>query len=165
MSVTINECYAKLTVTETLSTNVPAASAPDIIHSAFNIARTNQTSSSTPPVTKIAAFEQALAAGAATIDLTSLTGTNGAAVTGEGLRVQYMLLVPKSTNTGVITISKGAANGYDGFGADFSIELPAGAGGALLINDDNGSDIAAGNKTLDLAGTLVESLQVVIVMG
>lgn len=152
-----------VTAEETLETGVPAQSTGSkIIHNQFNTS-TTLNASSTPPVTKVAAIEQDLGAGTATVDLTALTATNGATVDGTGLRVQALKFRNQAGNA-VMSIAMGAANGYDGFGAAFKVTLAGGAEVTILSND-NGSDIAAGVKNLDLAGTGAETAELVIVMG
>ena len=115
MSVTLT-LTSNITAVETLETNVPAAAATKrrVTHDQFNTT-SELNAASTPPVTKVAALQAALTAGAATVDLTSLTGTNGATVDGTGLRVQAMKLRNPSTNANAITVVEGASNGYDGF--------------------------------------------------
>ena len=105
---------ATVTVVETLEDNVPAATGANrkVRHDQFNGAA-GLTASTTPPVTKVAAFEKALSAGAATIDLTNLTGTNGATVDGTGLKVQVLKIKNKATNANPITIKTGLTDGYD----------------------------------------------------
>lgn len=152
-----------LTVVETLTENAAALSDPNVTHSEYN-ARLTAGGTSTPPVTKVASFEQALTVGAATIDLTALVGTNGAEVDGTGLRVQFLKLRAKSTNANPITISQGAVNGYDGFGTDFSLTLQPGAE-VLLRTLDAGGDIGGANKDLDLAGTGSQVLECEFVLG
>ena len=163
MSVTVT-FTSYLKAVETLVTNVPAASASGntITHDQFGTLKTLN-ASSTPPVSKMAAFQQALTAGAATIDLTSLTGTNGASVDGTGLRVQAIKFRNPAAND-PMTIVEGAANSYDGVGADFSLVLAGGAEALLFLNDA-GTDISGTNKTLDISGTAVEELDVEIIMG
>jgi len=160
----ILEYLGNVTVKETLETGVPAASANKriVTHDLFNTAKTLNVDS-TPPVTKVANFEQALTVGAATIDLTSLAGTNGASIDGTGLRVQMLKLRNKDANNPV-TIEEGASNGYDGFGSGFSVTI-AEEGEVTLLTNDAGTDIGATNKTLDLSGTGSEEVEVSIVMG
>ena len=85
----------------------PAASTTKrrVTHDQFNTTL-ELSAASTPPVTKVAALQAALVAGAATIDLENLTGTNGAAVVGTGLRVQAMKVRNPSTNANAITIAR-----------------------------------------------------------
>jgi len=154
---------AEVGVTEVLSTNVPAGTDKTVTHTGYNTTKTlNGTSS--PPATKVAAFEQALTGGAATIDLSALVGTNGATVVGTGLRVQAVKFRGKSDNANPITVAKGASNGYDGFGASFSITLDPGAE-VTILPDDAGSDIGSGNKNLDVSGTGTQVLECIIVLG
>jgi hypothetical protein len=156
---------AKVSVTETLETNVPAtpSASRSVVHSAWDSVKALN-AASTPPATKVAAFEKALVEGAATIDLAALTGTNGATVVGTGLRVQVMRLRAPATNGNPITVAIGISNGYDGFGAAFSLALVPGAE-ALIFGNDAGSDIGSSKKTLDLAGTGSQVLQVEVVLG
>ena len=164
--MSVNVAYqAKVAVTETLESNVPATptGSRSVVHSAWDSTKTLKSDSS-PPATKIAAFEQALTGGAATIDLTALTGTNGATVVGSGLRVQVLRVRAPATNGNPITIAKGISNGYDGLGASFSHALVPG-GEALFFLNDAGGDIGGSNKTLDLDGTGSQVLQVEVVLG
>jgi len=146
-----------MTVTEILARNVPGLSDKTVVHSLLNKAATYDADSAVP-VTKVACFEQALSGGAATIDLTTLNGVDSADVDGVGLKVQFALFVNKSTNDNPITIAKGASNGYTGFGAALSVELQK-SGYVLLFGNQLAADIAAGCKTLDLAGTGTDVLQ------
>ena len=164
--MSVNVAYqAKVAVTETLESNVPATptGSRSVVHSAWDSTKTLKNDSS-PPATKVAAFEQALTAGEATIDLTALAGTNGATVVGSGLRVQVLRVKAPATNGNPITIAKGASNGYDGLGASFSHTLVPG-GEALFFLNDAGGDIGGSNKTLDLDGTGSQVLQVEVVLG
>jgi hypothetical protein len=105
--MSVNVAYeVKVTVTETLATNVPAtpAGARSVVHSAWNTSKALATGTA-PPATKVAAFEQALTGGTATIDLSALLGTNGVTVVGTGLRVQILRLRAPVTNGNPITIA------------------------------------------------------------
>jgi len=159
-------------VTATLIEVLPAAQAPGaateaartVTQAGFNAAQRTLKSDSSPPVTCGALFQQALTGGAATIDLTALDGFNDKVVSGTGLRVQLLRVKNPVTNANPITVAKGASNGYDGFGAGFSVTLQPGAEATLLTNDAGG-DIGSGNKTLDLTGTGTQALDVEIIMG
>jgi hypothetical protein len=162
MSVTTT--YAStVTTVETLETNVPAASAGDktVTHNGFNSSAALN-AGSTPPATKCAYFTQALTAGAATIDLTALTGTNGATVNGTGLKLQVLKIKNLGANT--LTITTGASNGYAVAGADFSVALAQNQEFTFYGNDAT-PEIASDAKTIDLAGTSAQTSQVTIVMG
>lgn len=152
MSVTATVLHT-LTVVEELETGVPAASAANsrITHNEYNLGVTLN-SGSTPPATKVAAFEIQLGTGTATIDLEALSGTNGATVVGTALRVQVAKFRAHADNTAFVSIAEGAANGYDGFGAGFKISLEAGFEAQFYLGDA-GADIGAANSDLDLAST------------
>ena len=162
MSVTLSYS-SKISVSETLETNVPAATDKGVTHTGYDTTATLN-ATSTPAATKFAAFEKALSTGTATIDLTALVGTNGAAVDGSGLRVQAIKFRNKSTNANVMTLSKGASNGYDGLGASASITLSPG-GEVLLLLKGAGAVIGGTNKNLDLAGTLTQVAEIGIILG
>ena len=160
---------ANLTAKETLETNMPAASATKAVvtHDAWNTTHTSTTLGALTPAiatTKVAAFDQALTAGAATIDLENLVGTNGAAVVGTGLRIQAMKLRGATANADPVTITQGAANGYDGFGASFSITLEPDAE-VLILTQDAGANISATNSDLDVSGPGTEEIEVEIILG
>lgn len=124
------------------------------------------TSVTTPPVTKHAAKLVALVAGAATIDLTALTawGANGAAEDMSGLKLQIMRLKATAANANPITITAGASNGYEAFGAAWSLALSGGQE-VTLYGFDKTPDVAGGAKTIDLAGTLTQSIEIEVVFG
>ena len=106
-----------------------------------------------------------MTAGTATIDLEALVGTNDIAVVGTGLRVQALRFVNKAANTAKVSIADGAANGYDGFGTGFFLELEPG-GNALIETFDSGTNIGAANSDLDLASTDVDAIvEVSILLG
>ena len=155
-----------LTATEILEGN-PASAAPanrTVRHTNFNTSETFKASTSVP-VTKAAYFEQVLSAGAATIDLTALTGTNGASVDGTGLKVQAVKFKAAAGNGALISVTPGAVNGYDMFGSDFKVSLSPGQEVTLLGNELT-PDIAVADAELDLAGTgSTDKLEVSIVMG
>lgn len=165
--MTVSATYsAILSIRETLTDNVPAASAANrlVTHTQFNKTSTID-GDSTPEATLVASFETTLAAGVATIDLTALVGTNDIAVDGTGLRVQAMRIVAKTANTAFVSITDGAANGYDGFGTGYFQAFNAVAN-ALIETQDGGTDISGTNKNLDLASTDADAIvEVSILLG
>jgi len=156
------------TLTNTLST---AETVSGLKVSTSSVTHTDSQShtlsaSTTPPATKHVAKNVALVAGAATIDLTALTawGTNGVTEDCSGLKLQILRAKATLTNANPVTISTGASNGYAAFGADWSIALSAGQEVTLYGNDAT-PDVAAGAKTIDLAGTLTQSIDIEMVFG
>src|SRR5215475_5914347 len=124
----VNVSYtAGIAATETLDGGTGATDVQsgqgNVVHNQWNqnIALTSVT---TPATTKYASVAQALTAGAATVDLTALTGTNGAAVNANGLKLVAVRFQNPGSNP--ITVAKGASNGYTGLGASLSITIPAG---------------------------------------
>lgn len=122
--------------------------------------------SSTPPAAKVATFRKSLSAGAATVDMTSLAGAgaNGATVDLTGLKVQVLRLKALATNANPLTVTVGATNGYDLLGAGFNVALKPGQRVDIWGNDLT-PDVASGDKTLDLAGTGTESIDIQIIAG
>jgi hypothetical protein len=164
--MSVSALYAlTVTTTETLETNVPAASATAkaVTHNGYNSSGT-LTATSTVPATQCAYFEKALVAGAATIDLTALTGTNGATVSLSGLKVQLLKIKNKATNANAITVGEGAANGYELAGNAWSMILQPGQE-FLFGGNDAAPDVGASAKNIDLAGTGTQAVEVAIVGG
>lgn len=162
MSVALSYSTA-LTVTEVPS-NVPFVNTQTALqHNGMNTSA-SLNAGTTPSVTAFAGFNKALSAGTASIDLTALTGTNGATVNLNGLRVVAIKFKAKGNNTGALTIAKGATNGYTGLGASFSITLPI--GGETVFYGVAGAAAVSGTlKVFDLTGTGTDSVDVEIIGG
>lgn len=154
-----------VTTAETLATNVPAASSngKTVTHNGYNSSK-SLTGATTPPVTQAAYFLKALVAGAGTIDLTALVGTNGAAVDGTGLKVQVAKFENPSTNANPITVTFGAANPYLLGGAAWKFILQPGMEITVYGNDAT-PDVGGSTKNIDIAGTLTQALKCSIIMG
>jgi hypothetical protein len=154
------------TVTETLGLPGLAASDKGVTENAYNLSSLKLDADSTPPVTAVAAGELALSGGAGTLDLTNLLSPSGQAVSGNGLKIIAILLKNKAGNSNVMTVGKGASNGYGmNGGAAWSIPLPAVGGESYLYFGNQASTIGSSAKTIDVAGTLAQVLQYVILMG
>lgn len=159
------------TAIETLAAGVPGSSSPKITYAGFNSSQTLN-AGTTVPVTKIVTFEPTLSAGALTIDLTALTGANGASVTFSGLKLQFMLFNNGTTTNGVVAagsnssvnIAEGASNGYPLFGASNDITIPAG-GSFMIYFPDALADVSGTDKTIDLAGTGTDAFECVLIAG
>lgn len=164
MAVTAD--YAlKVDVVEQVDTDVPAALAPNRLVTHTEYSSSGQlTATSAVPATKTAVFLASLVAGALTVDLTALTGTNGATVTFDGLKVQLMHLKAPTTNGNNITITAGATNGIDLLGASWSVVLQPGQE-CMWYGLDLAPDVSATVKTIDLAGTSTDGIEVTLVAG
>lgn len=167
MSVTVTWAN-EVTVKETLSTGVTGASNPIINHNAFNAPKSGEseistlTASTTPAAAKVAEGNLALTAGAYTIDLTNLTGTNGASVTFNGLTVRNILIRNKGAAS--MTFAKGASNGYPGFGSSFSVTIPPG-GVMSIYNHTLSSAVGGSAKTIDVTGTGTQTFDIIVTAG
>ena len=162
MAVKLNY-QAVATVMETLESNVAGAAAGN------RVVTLNQYNSSaqldantTPPVTKTAVFLATLSGGALTLDLTALTGTNGIAVDGTGLKVQLFKIKNKGANN--LTVKFGASNPYNLLGASWTMILAQNQEISFYGNDAS-PDISSSAKNIDLSGTTTQTSEVVIVMG
>ena len=164
MSIKNVSYKSQVTTVETISSGVPAAAgSADITHSGYDTSAT-LTPTSTPAADTVAYEQFALSAGAATIDLTSLVGPGGAAVTLNGKKVRLIRFSNPSTNANSITVAKGAANGYTGLGSSFSVTVPPG-GDVTFYDGGGGVAVDATHKTLDLTGTGSQVLNVSVVGG
>lgn len=159
MSVSVTVAPTVTTV-ETLDTNPDAAAAAQrrITWAAFNDTLTLNATSN-PPATKHSGFVKTLVAGVATVDLTALTGADGAAINGTGLKLQVLRV--KNLGANDLVVSTGASNGYN-FGGPVTIK----PGGTLLLYQPEGlPDVAAGAKNIDLAGNTTQQSRWTCVLG
>lgn len=147
-----------MTTTET-GLSLDGASSAFVIHDAYNESGTLN-ASSTPPATKVLSKLITLTAGAYTIDLTTETGINGAALAGTGLRVQMIRI--KNLGSATMTFSEGASNGIALACGD--ITVPAGGITQIYLNDA-APDIAAGDRAIDVAGTGTDTFELSLLLG
>ena len=161
-----------LQMQETLETSVPAASNPIITHSAWGTS-VSLSASSTPAVSKGAFFSQALTAGAATIDLTALVGTNGIAVDLSGLKVQQLVIINGTvTNNAIaagsnsaVTVEVGGSNPYDLFGSASGLVVIEAGAGIFHMHNETLEDVDATHCEIDLTGTGTDAFLVGILAG
>lgn len=163
MSTLNVEIVSNITITETLSNGYLDATRNRVTYTGLN-AKTNLDATTTPAVSKVSVFAQAMTAGAATIDLTALTGTDGQVVDGTGLKVRAVKLRNKSGNTSAITIQPGASDGYNLAGAAFKIAVEIGQSVTLELGT-MAPTIGPTAKNIGITGTLAEVLECAIVMG
>ena len=153
-----------ISTVETLTGNI--SSAPDatrkVTHTEFNEGST-LSATTTPAATTQASFILTLTAGAATVDLRTLTGTNAATVDGNGLKVQLVRV--KNLGANQMTIKVGAATGHTGVFAATNGH-PLNSGGVLMIyTNASGDTIDATHKFWDVTGTASQTSEWTIVMG
>jgi hypothetical protein len=163
MSLTVTYA-ATCSVAETLASNTGSAPASTrlVTHTDYNESA-SLNSGTTPPVTTCAHFLATLSSGTLSVDLRALTGTNGAEIDGNGLKVQVLRI--KNLGANSLTVSEGASNGHTSFFPTTpGLIIPAG-GHVMLFSNDNGDDISATNKTFDLAGTSAQTSEWTVIMG
>lgn len=171
MSLTLNFRTA-ITAAETLegAPDSAAASKRVVTHDQFDTALTLN-AASTPAVSRCSNAKIALAAGAATIDLTAMQGIGAAAasvVNATGLKLQLMKF--KNLGANPMTIVPGAANGYQwGNSATDQITVAPKVGtipGEVTVFCNGAAPtVAGGAKTIDIAGTLVQEFEIQLYFG
>jgi PKD repeat protein len=148
-------------IQETLASGVDGAGTPTILHSSFDDQGT-LTASTTPPVTKCVVKVIALVAGAATINLATITGTNGLAQDSTGLKVQYFRV--KNLGAAAMTFTAGASEGYNLAGASFNMAILPGQW-FIFFGNDATPDVAAADRQIDVAGTGTDTFELTLVTG
>jgi hypothetical protein len=154
-----------LAVTETLTTSDdPLIDSTDAAIKVKLAKTATLTVGSVPDAEMHANMSVPLVAGAATIDFTALTKRGGVAVSFSGKKVRMVYFKNPSTNANPITIVEGAANGLALLGAAFKLVLEPGQEHCTYLGDSSPT-IAAGDRTVDITGTLTQALQMIAVAG
>lgn len=153
------------TAVETLDATLApylASGSDKVTHSGLNVSAVLDANSvAGTNVTAMGGGSVAMVAGVATINLAAVPKTQGTADL-TGLKVRFILIRAKAANANPITIAKGAANGYTGFGADFSVTLDP---GKSVIVEANATAVAAGVRLLDITGTAAQGLDYMVFAG
>lgn len=143
----------------------------DFVNTAVDTLRGDQLDSdqtwdgtTTPDVDDGAMLRQAMTAGAATINLAAIVDALSGLTKNLTTKRVRGIKIMTTGNAAVLTIAKGASNGYTGFGANFSVALPANSELELLFGADI-TAVAAGDRTLDLAGTGTDGIDIGLVWG
>lgn len=121
---------------------------------------------STPAVSNGSVFAIPLVAGVVSINLAAIPEDDGTGTfDATGLKVQAIIFFNPLGNA-AMTIIEGAANGHPTLGAGFVIVLQPGQ--AIMLQNrgaDVGTDVAAGDRLIDVAGTGTQILHVGVVVG
>jgi hypothetical protein len=155
-----------LDVTETIGTDAAGYVASNSNSVKFNGGDVDETltASTTPDVTGQGVGIVTLSSGSGTLDLTSLTGVNGAAVSLSGKKPRAILFENPDTNANAITIAKGGSNGYTGLGSAFSLTLQPGQKALVWLNTA-GTAVSGSVKVFDISGTGAQVLKYQMVGG
>ena len=148
-------------VKETVALGTTTATDPQI---PYGITGTpyNYSADTTVDATKGWANTVTLTAGAATINLTTLTRTGLPTVDLTALKIRAIHFKALSTNSALITIVPGASNGYAALGLGLSLA----PGGEALIHNPSSAAVTSSLKNIDLASADTDaSLDVVIFAG
>lgn len=168
MAVDSAQVTSTITVTSTLETNLDSLNANNrkVIYDARNYSA-QLGATTTPKVTKHAHLKKAMSSGAATLDLTSLTGAgdNGTTVDLTGLKVQVAYFEAPASNANPVTIEPGASNGYELLGSDFKITLQPGQKAGPFWLNNAAPTVGSSAKNLDITGTGSQHLYVTLLGG
>lgn len=124
----------------------------------------NLSSGSTPDAELIYEGTEALTAGSATIDLLTLSDSEGNTIATTGKKVRVIFIAPTSTNTAAITLTEGASNGYELGGDGWTFALTDEQWALIYLGTD-APDIGAAAKDIDMSGTGTESVKLIILFG
>lgn len=154
-----------LTVIETLDSGVDNESGSTTLTHGWDTSGTLR-SDTTVPATKSWSDTRSLTAGTDSLDLTSLSRGNLAAVDCTGLRVQLFKITAASANTASIVLAQGDTNPYFVMGATGgTITIPAGST-ALFHYPDKLADVSSSAKALKVTSSDADaSYQVELVAG
>lgn len=139
---------AQLTVLETLTADVPdvASPGPSVRHDQFNVGPLSLNSGTTPPASQYSGQSYT---GTQTLDLTALLGVNGSTINGNTLKPQALLIVNPSTNSGPLTVARGASNPIDPFVTGTgSLQIPKGGFILFGLGGNAPAAIGAAVKTM-----------------
>jgi len=150
--------------TETL--DLPGSSSPTVKLDAFKLTQ-SYNADSTPAASAIVSFVVTLTAGAATINLVALPGTQGT-LDATGLKIRDFWFRNRredgSDNSNPVTITPGASNGYNIFGSASGL-MTLQPGDVAHWTPMYAQTVASGDRNIDLAGTGTDSFQCVILLG
>jgi len=170
MANTVSAAYAMtVSAVETLATDVAGneginSTNNTVLHNAFNISGT-LTAATTPPVTTVASFTQALAGGTATIDLNALPGTNASTISLVGLKIQLIIIKSVAANANTIAFAPHGTHPYLLFGTGNEIDLMPGQQ-IMMFGNDAAPDVALDSADQFLVtGTGSQELDIIIVAG
>ena len=155
---------SQIFVIETL--DLPGSGRPVVRHDAFKLTQ-SYSDTTTPVGSKVVSGIIALTAGAATLNLAALAGTQGT-IDGTGLKVRSFwiknLREDGTANANSVTIGPGASNGYNVFGSASGL-VTLGPGDVAHWTPQAAQTIASGDRNIDFAGTGTDSFQFVLILG
>ncbi len=139
---------------------------PDTSFTSGNPAADTYVAASSVPCSKSSKFTLALSSGTATLDLTAIPDDVNGTFDATGLKVQFLRFHATATNANKIVASNGASNPYrlDATTTAWSDTLVAGQIAQHELNNA-GDTVGGSHKTIDFAGTLVQTIDVHIVVG
>jgi hypothetical protein len=155
---------SQLSTVETLADTPSAATNyKKVTHAAYDTEDTLN-ATSTPPGTKCAFWQETMTDGAATIDLTALTGTNGATIAMTGLKVQVFRATALGTNGNTVTVAAGT-DAYNLAGDGWTVDLEPGQEFVFYGNDAT-PDVASGSADeIDISGTGTDKINFSVICG
>lgn len=156
-------------IESTVVEDLPAANAPfaaagnaKVTHSSLNVSKSLDVNAPAGTNTTVTAQGKVtMVAGAGTLNLAAAPGTAGV-VDLTGLKLRTILFHAAVANANPITVAIGAANGYTGLGAAFSLTLDPGKSQGV---EPNATAVAAGVRLFDITGTGAQELEFIITAG
>ena len=155
MAITVTT-KSEITVVETLTLG-PASTVRAPADTGANTTQLKLGASSTPPVSQKAHFAQALVAGAGSIDLLALIGSQGQTLPTTGLRVQAVKV--QNPNAHALTVVPAVSNGYP-----LTFTVPP-QGEVLLTCTNLLSQVGTTCHLLTLSGIGTDSAHWMIILG
>jgi len=162
--VTVIKYHSQLRIKESIE-GVGSAENAEVDHKDWNLDQEVLNSSNTDLIDSFrrGGGEYTIGTGDTTIDLTALSGTQSD-IDATGDKVQYLQLITDDENVAAITIKPGSSNPYNLFGSSNEIDLGAGVE-VLAKFAETLDDVAAGAKTIEIAGTAGDKIKIQIVTG
>lgn len=162
MATTIKDSWtvSDVQVKEKLSKST--LSDPYVIHRKLD--NFNANASTTPDAELVYSGTVSLSDGSATLDLTSISNSEGDTIATTGKKVRVFKAKATSDNANALTLTEGASNGYALAGASWKVILEA-SDSVLFILNDNADAVGASDKTIDLSGTGSQSVDIIIIFG
>ncbi len=165
MSSTIN-LSVRTSIIETKTPTGSDAGNPSVSFTSGNPEGDAYTASSTIPVTKSSKFTVTLDPTTHTLDLTAIPDDVNGTFDGTGLKVNFLRFHATATNANTIVVSNGASNPY-------RLDATTTAWSETLAPDQvaqrelkaAGDVIGSSHKTIDFAGTGVQTVEVHIALG
>ncbi len=137
---------------------------PTIVHSIVIPVGASLGPDTTPPVTQVWSDRIALVAGAFTLDLTALVGSNLPTLDLTGLQIQILQISTPEANASNILVFPGVSNDYDLMTPNLLLNFLPGDFNLMVLNGTQ-PVVAPTNKEIDFSGTGTDEFDILIAAG